>query len=147
MEVQKGSSISNIKLEQFPLERKYQMKISIIFSFLLALASATSKTVTAESLVPGKTYEVNMSGLSYSPSKLTIKVGDTVKWNFVGITHSVTEADKEGSCTKKPNGFDSGESVAPQVFSNTFTAAGVYPYFCSHSVHCLFGMKAVVNVE
>ena len=120
------------------------------FLSLFAFAAAATETVEVASAGTGQTFDVNMSGLSYVPSKITIKVGDTVKWHFDGTTHSVTQADKEGSCSrpKGASGFDSGEvTSSTEVFTQTFDKAGKFPYYCSHSVHCVFGMKGVVTVQ
>ena len=64
--------------------------------------------------------------VGFSPSSITINVGDTVKWtnNDTTTTHTVTSTDS-------PAAFDSG-NVAPQgTFSHTFNAPGDYPYHCS----------------
>jgi plastocyanin len=67
---------------------------------------------------------VNISGMSFSPSSITVKVGITVKWtNNDYITHTVTSND--GTT------FNSGNVAAGGSFSFTPTVAGNFPYHCN----------------
>lgn len=110
------------------------------FISLLAFAAAVAET--------GQIFDVNMSGLFYFPSNITIKVGDTVKWHFDGNKHSVTQAVKVGGCTQPKGGFDSGEvTSSTEVFTQTFTVPGEYPYYCKTYGHCHGGMKGIVIVQ
>src|SRR4029077_12906553 len=65
----------------------------------------------------------------------------TVEWTFVAGTHSSTSGTPGA-----PDGiWDSGLHSAGFVFSQTFTAPGSFPYFCSpHGVCC--GMIGSVTV-
>ncbi len=66
--------------------------------------------------------KVSMKGMSFSPSNLTVKVGDTVTWNNDdNTTHTVTSEDDK---------FDSGTLSKGKTFSFTFTEAGTYSYKC-----------------
>ncbi len=88
--------------------------------------------------------------LSFSPSSLTIHVGDTVEWTWSGSNHNVVSGS---DCTAdglfcSPD--DSNCSSAPlsakgTTYSHTFTAAGTYPYHCS--LHCSLGMTGMITVE
>ena len=64
----------------------------------------------------------------YSPAKITIKAGDTVKWvNADTAAHTVTG----GTPADGPSGvFDSSLVMADASFSFTFDKAGSYKYFC-----------------
>ena len=64
------------------------------------------------------------AGLVYVPASVTIATGDMVTWNWVSGFHNVVAAD--GS-------FNSGAPHATpgSPFSNTFSAAGTFFYYCS----------------
>jgi plastocyanin len=82
---------------------------------------------------------------TYSPSTANIKVGDTVKWTWAGVSHSVTSGTVAG-ITKSPDGkFDSGIHSAPFTFTFKFDTAGTYPYYCD--IHGLAGMTGKVIVK
>jgi len=86
------------------------------------------------------THTVNVGpGLSYSPSHLTINVGDTVQFHFNLATATVTHGS---NCLRAVNPlFDSSTT-----FSVTFTQAGSYPYFSSVGSQCQQGMTGVITV-
>ena len=93
----------------------------------------------------GATFAVEVAAngqLQFSPSSLSIQVGDTVTWSWKASGHSVTSGTP-GS----PNGlFDSGIKSSGATFSHTFTAAGSFGYFCMpHGLCC--GMTGTVNVS
>ncbi len=78
---------------------------------------------------------------TFSPSVLTINVGDTVHWVWAGSGHSTTSGNP---CTS--NGlWDSGVQGTPFSFDFTFAAAGTYNYFCTP--HCLAGMTGTIIVN
>jgi len=64
----------------------------------------------------------------FIPSPVNIAIGDTVKWvNDDTAAHTSTS----GSAADGPDGnWDSSLIIAGNSFSNTFDAAGEYPYFC-----------------
>ncbi len=71
-----------------------------------------------------KTYPAEISGFAFSPSTLTIKVGDTVTWtNQDAAKHTVTS--------------DSGSELNSELlgkgrsYSHTFATAGTYNYHCT----------------
>ena len=81
-------------------------------------------------------HDVEISGFSFSPSTLTISVGDSVIWtNMDSATHTITS--------------DSGNELDSETFSNgnsyshTFTTAGTYAYHCN--IHT--SMKGTIVVE
>lgn len=80
---------------------------------------------------------VSISGFSFQPSSMNVKVGDTVTWtNQDPTTHTVTADD--GS-------FDSGNiaSATGGTYSHTFTTVGTFSYHCA--IHP--SMKGTVVVE
>lgn len=85
-------------------------------------------------------------GFSYSPSQLTIQVGDTVTWtNDSGTPHNVTADDGSFRCA---NGCDDtgghGSPTSSWTASRTFHDAGVIHYHCE--VHG-FAMAGTITVQ
>jgi plastocyanin len=77
----------------------------------------------------------------FEPASVTIPVGTTVTWTWVGGFHDVT-----------PNGTPgftgSGQPVsAPHTFSQTFNTAGTYLYFCSVHGSASAGMRGTIVVQ
>ena len=87
-----------------------------------------------------QTYDVEVDNNYFEPSMLTIKVGDTVRWEWEASGHTVTSG---ASCTANGT-FDSGLRNDGATYSHTFTAPGTYPYHCVP--HCGMGMTGTVVV-
>ena len=96
-------------------------------------------------------FRVQMSDFAFTPSTLTIGVGDTVTWTNVttGVgTHTATSSTSASSCT--PNQFWNSGNLPPNgggTYTFTFTnfAPGTYPYICSN--HCAqFNMKGTLII-
>jgi plastocyanin len=87
----------------------------------------------------------------YTPAKVAIKTGDTVRWVNAGETvHSVSTAAnaQNPNDTSIPTGataFDSGFIPPGGDFSYTFTVPGTYRYFCLP--HEKAGMVGVIVVK
>lgn len=78
--------------------------------------------------------EIILSGLSFSPTALTVSIGTTVTWiNNESVTHTVTSDSTL---------FDSGNMSKGNTFTYTFNKAGTFAY------HCKFhpNMKGTVTV-
>jgi len=105
------------------------------------LVSSTIPIVNVP-VVP-QTYIVNSAGFSFSPSTLTIRVGDTVNFALTGI-HNAVEVSK---ATWDANGSTSngGFSVPFGGGSQTFTQPGTYYYVCT--AHAAMGMKGTIIVN
>ena len=90
---------------------------------LTASAAAVSATIVSEAA-------------GYSPSTLTVMVGDTITW---------TNADRAAPHTVTANGgtFDSGLMVSGATWSYTPTVAGTFPYYCLYHS----GMRATLVVN
>jgi plastocyanin len=77
------------------------------------------------------------SGLTFSPSNLTIPVGDSVR---------VHNSDTSGPHTfSDPPAFNSGDVAPGASYSYHFTTAGTYNFFCSY--HQAYGMKGTITVN
>ena len=81
------------------------------------------------------------SNACYTPESVTIKVGDTVKWDNVDTAaHTVTG----GSPADGPSGvFDSSLVMGKAVYEYKFDKAGTYDYFCM--VHPWMIGNVIVN--
>jgi len=75
-----------------------------------------------------------IDNFTFSPQKLTVKVGDTITWtNHDDIPHTVTSTGH----------FRSKALDTDDKFSFTFTTPGAFEYFCSLHPH----MQGSVVVE
>lgn len=104
-----------------------------------ATKAATSQaTAAATTSAPSGTAQPNsvaITDFQFTPSTITVKVGDTVTWTNNGPSKHTATAD-DGS-------FDSGNLSAGQTFSHTFQTAGTFSYICT--IHPF--MKAQVVVQ
>ena len=77
--------------------------------------------------------------MSFDPPNVNIKAGDTVTWNWSGSGHSVTSDDGT---------FDSDVQSAPFTFSQRFSTAGTFGYYCKvHGDAGGIGMSGTVVVS
>lgn len=92
---------------------------------------------------------VGSGGLSFSPSTLTINVGETVRWVWAGSNHNVVSgtvaADNKFCSPTDTNCATAPTSASGATYSHTFTTAGAYPYFCAP--HRLAGMTGTITVQ
>jgi plastocyanin len=85
----------------------------------------------------------------FSPDTLSISVGDTVRWTWASLGHSVTSG---GSCAPDSQFCSPDDMNCPAgvlsptgtVYQHTFSQAGSYTYFCF--AHCVRGMVGSINV-
>jgi plastocyanin len=86
------------------------------------------------------THLVQASDYAFTPSDLTINVGDKVRWINTGGTHNVVADD--GS-------FTSGAvSSDPWVYEHVFTIAGNFRYYCLlHGSPGGLGMSGIIRVK
>ena len=78
-------------------------------------------------------------GMSSTNQQLTIDVGDTVVWNWVGGTHNVR-------ATGGVEDFDSGYFTGPGPhFSHTFTSPGATMYICDPHATSMYGTITVMG--
>ena len=104
-----------------------------LLTFLLLLIISTAAYSQALHLV-------EVSDFVFTPSNLTIEVGDTVRWMNVMGNHNVVADD---------NSFTSGPPSTNQwVYDFVFTIEGTNPYYCEvHGGPGGSGMSGVINVE
>lgn len=82
-------------------------------------------------------FSVTASGLSFSPSSITINTGDTITWNNL-FGHTVT-----GNAANEP--FCGASTPPGGTCSVTFNIAGTFTYRCVP--HAGFGMTGSVTVN
>ena len=90
-----------------------------------ATTSQQSSSVTVSAASGPTTHYIDIENMLYSPSSITINVGDTIIWTNQesSMPHTVTAND--GS-------FDSGYMSSGDTFSFTFTSAGTFDYYCAY---------------
>jgi plastocyanin len=76
---------------------------------------------------------VTVVDFGFNPDAITVKVGTTVTWTNIGVTHTVT-ADK--------GLFDGGTFKSGETFSFTFAKGGTFTYHCA--IHS--SMRGTVRV-
>jgi len=95
----------------------------VAFALLSSIRGKESEVRDLASAKATRT-EVVIDNFSLSPKTFTAPVGATVTWtNHDSVPHVGTSADDQ---FKKSPVLKTG-----QRFSNTFTTAGTYSYFCS----------------
>ncbi len=101
------------------------MRRSIVVVLALALIAVAAPVAS------GVTRDVSIEGIGagFSPSALTIDLGDQVRWtNADGIDHTSTQSGPLGL-------WDAGPIDPGDTFSVVLGVAGTYPYRCNiHSV-------------
>lgn len=118
-------------------------KLGLVLSTLLFVMA--SMFIAVNSANAADTYTVKMGTdkgeLKFDPPSLTIKKGDTVKWeNNKLAPHNVVFEGSGAKYTHKGLVFAPKES-----FKQTFDAAGTYTYYCEP--HRGAGMKGKIIVE
>jgi plastocyanin len=92
----------------------------------------------------GNTVEIqlrNDGGNRFEPANVTIPIGTTVTWRWIGGFHDVTSGGQ-------PAFTSSGAPVsAPNTFSFRFSNPGTYLYFCSVHGSPTAGMRGTIVVQ
>tara|TARA_R110002072_G_scaffold302402_1_gene485123 strand:+ start:50139 stop:50756 length:618 start_codon:yes stop_codon:yes gene_type:complete len=101
------------------------------FALLLFANFSFSQTLT----------NIDASGVTFTPSNISINVGDTVRWTNSSGTHNVN-----GTTATFPSNPDSfGNNIGSGwVYTYIFTIAGSYDYRCD--VHFGSGMTGTITV-
>ena len=90
---------------------------------------------------------LDSTGYAYSPASLTIKVGETVCWQWTDSAdlHNVAEISSEGDQMRKEGGIYSGETAKTVDFRHTFTEATTFHYICEPHVGMQMVGKVIVS--
>ena len=114
------------------------MKRILLTLIVLLTACAESVTTTTSAGPSGVATPVGVSDFSFSPSTVTVSVGDTITWNLTDGSHTSTSGtppDGDGLWS---------ETLDPEApFAFTFTEAGEFPYFCRFHPYFMTGVVIV----
>lgn len=107
--------------------------VIIVMICALALGLVAIGGMTARAAA---TVQVSIIDFAFSPTPITINVGDTVTWTNNGaVTHTTTSLT--------PGIWDSGFLQPGGTFSHTFTQAGTFDYECT--IHGFTGRVIVTG--
>jgi plastocyanin len=106
-----------------------------------ALVAAPALAVAATS--KGKTRTVSVNDNYYGPSKLTVHVGDTVKWTWSDGATDEHDVDLK-SAPKGAKKFQSDTLVAGDSYKQKLLKAGTYKVICTFHEE---EMKMTVTVK
>jgi plastocyanin len=114
--------------------RQHAVKIAALSAVLAggavaalpAFAPAASKHKPKPHQATGKTREVGVQSDYYDPAKLTVHVGDKVKW----VWHAGGLSLHDVYVDAGPTSFNS-PTQASGTFSQTFKKAGTYKLYCT----------------
>ncbi len=110
--------------------------IGLIFAILLVSGCTQYPNGGNQTASDQTGNNIEIKNFAFSPSTLTIKVGETVTWaNIDSTSHTVTSdsGSELGSDTLSPS----------QSYSHTFNTVGTFDYHCS--IHT--SMKGKIIVE
>lgn len=82
---------------------------------------------------------VDMSGMSYNPSSITIKLGASIKWNNSDYYSAHTATSDDGST------FNTGSIPSGGSYTLTPTAVGTFTYHCLVHGTAMAGTLIVSN--
>jgi plastocyanin len=110
--------------------RQHAVKLAALSALVAGGAVAALPTIAPAAAkhhaAKGKTREVGVQSDYYDPAKLTIHVGDKVKW----VWHASGFALHDVYVDSGPTKFNS-PTQAGGTFSQTFKKAGTYKLYCT----------------
>ena len=117
------------------------------------LTTAKDAATGSDGAVGGATVDVTVGPngtLTFQPKDVSVSVGDTVRWTWMGNNHTVTSGANAVADDKFCSPSDAGcqgaaTSSAGAVYMHKFTAAGSFPYYCRP--HIGAGMIGSVTVR
>jgi len=114
----------------------YTAAFLLIVSLVSLISCGKNNGYGSSSTPPaGSGNTVNIAGMSFSPSNLTVVAGTTVTWtNNDVMDHTVTS---------DTGLFDSGDISDHKTYSRVFSTVGTFPYHCT--IHP--GMTAKITVK
>ncbi|MFL6541683.1 MAG: plastocyanin/azurin family copper-binding protein [Chthoniobacterales bacterium] len=119
---------------------RIQRRTAAIFATLAALFVAAHLRAATVAVTLEEDPNYYYVTVAFSPSSVTINVGDTVQWQWNSGPHSVTSGTPD-----HPSGlFDSGIQNSGHSFSHTFTDPGQVPYYCMVHGSMMTGVVKVV---
>ena len=116
---------------------------SSVMKLTTPILFAVLASLMVPSLAGAVTHTINQVNLTWSPSEITIEVGDTVEWVWSGGSHTVTSGTDLGD-PEVGQLFDTPLNSSNTSVSFTFTQVGSQDFFCRP--HLNFGMTGTVSV-
>jgi plastocyanin len=110
--------------------------------------NATNETTNETNAVTcDATIGISPGGYKYSPSSVSIEIGETVCWSWTNETmeHNVKEVDGDKSTTFVEGGITSGEPNLTVDFHHTFTDNTTFYYACEPHISLEMFGKVVVG--
>jgi len=101
--------------------------LAAVFSFLFANEEARGQTTV--NVEVGSNYFCSSSNIGVCETNVT--AGDTVTWQWVSGTHTVTQCDATFSTCPPAVGFNSGNLGSGATFSQAFNSPGSFEYHCN----------------
>lgn len=115
------------------------MKRHILFSIMTILGFFIASTC-----LKAQTYHnINVANFEFTPSELTVNVGDTVAWS-----NSLGEHNVNGTTITfpaNPEGFGNGPGPAGWNYTFVFSIPGIYSYHCDIHPDLMFGSVTVIE--
>ena len=116
-------------------------------------ATPTTLGATTTTMSGPRTHTVRVGdggALTFAPARLTIAVGDTVRWVWGSAGHSVVSGmggNADGMFCSPSDTMCDDPPLSSQgaTYEHTFTQAGTFRYYCS--VHFQLGMTGTVEVQ
>ena len=133
-------SVVGRRLRLVAVSSCFSVALVALVAFALAGRSASAAGVSVEA---GSDYFCSQA-FEGSVCETDITAGDTVTWNVVAGSHTVTECSAGFAACPPVGGFDSGILVDGQTFAHTFDAPGTYAYRCELHTSEMLG-KIVVG--
>ncbi|MEW6251275.1 MAG: PQQ-dependent sugar dehydrogenase [Planctomycetota bacterium] len=109
-----------------------------------ALVLKVGLVVMAAAPATAITYQVNVQDFEFVPAQITVKPGDTVRFQWVNGFHTATSGS---NCTYDGLYFDAPIDPSNTTFDFVVpSGVGQIPYFCRP--HCVFmNMVGVINID
>lgn len=120
------------------MKKGLMIGIIVVIALVIIVGAILIFNKPKNNIVPNPTPNaetITIQNLAFTPSTITIKVGDTITWtNKDSMAHTVTS---DSGTELNSNTLSTG-----QTYSHTFNTVGTYNYHCS--IH--LSMKATVIV-
>ena len=92
-------------------------------------------------------HAVQIKGMKFNPSKISVAVGDTITFRNAGGLHNVVSDAAGFRCATSCNGSGGNVSTSNWVATVTFNTPGEFDFYCDAHGGPNFGMSGSVTVE